>query len=131
MPASKNPRVYPEPFADLVRVAATKPISIPTSGAKEASQLRGHLYGYFGALKAATHQKDCDPETRELHLMAEKVQIVLGDNNTVVARPRDMDPRAKLVTEALRAQTNLPLPASDALQPSADLAALATKSKEE
>jgi hypothetical protein len=129
VPASKNYLTYPEAFHDLIRVAVTKPIKIPNANGPAANKLRGHIYGFIGALKKAAHEKDTPQEIRELYNMSTKVKLTVDGENFLIAFPRDQDPVAMAITQALREQSDIPLPATDAFKPSDDLTAFAVEAQ--
>jgi len=125
MPKSKNHRTYPEAFALLIREAVSRRVEIPNLTAKAAEKLRGHIYGYFGALKVACDQKDCEPDVRELKNMSEKIKLTIEDT-TLVALPRDEDPMAKQILQAIVKSS--PAPAGPGISPSSDLVRIAKSS---
>jgi len=128
MPKSKNHRTYPEAFGLLIKEAAIKRVEIACDTPKAAEKLRGYIYGYFGALKVATDEKDCDPDTRQLKHMSEKVKLTV-EGSTLVAIPRDEDPMARQILDALNKAALAPSSTTGAVTgPSADLVRIAKDS---
>lgn len=129
MPKSKNYLTYPEPFHDLIRQAVVREVRVPCDSANQARTLRGHLYGFFGALKKGVAEKDCPQDIRELYNMTTKVTLMC-DEALLIALPRDQSAVAKLVGDALRNQPDAAPTAGGAFQPSPELLEAAKKAEE-
>lgn len=128
MARSKNWMSYPESFIDLVNTACIQPIKITCEDAKAAQSLRGYIYGFFSALEKEVKKPNGDEAARELRAKSCKIKLELN-NEVLTALPRDMDSVAQAVASAIKSQTTNPI-SSDNLQPSAELAALASEAQE-
>jgi hypothetical protein len=136
MSKSKNWRSYPDTFTDLVNNASIQEISIPVEDEAQGKSLRGYIYGFFSALRAAclAPPKDMTQEERDLvgslSRKASKIKLFLDageeGNWRIRAIPRDLDPLARKIATAIREQTDNPLE-TDHFQPPADLAALSNE----
>lgn len=131
MARSKNYLTYPEPFHDFIRVAVAQEVRIPCETETEASKLRGTLYGFFGALEASSKKADTPEDIRDLRRMSTKIKLVV-EGKELVGYPRDMDPQAMRIADALRrAAPGKPMPSTDAFRPSAELLDFAEKARED
>ena len=118
MARSKDWETYPEVFHDLLREACTREIEVKQPSSADARKLMGRLYAFNGALKTAAGDKECDPIARELANICKKVRYRIEGTN-LVAAPRDTDPVAPSILEAL-GQTTRPTTA-EAMKPSSSL----------
>jgi len=127
MARSKDWETYPEIFHDLLREACTREITVKQASSSEARKLMGRLYAFNGSLKAAAADKETPELARELATISKRVRYRI-EGTDLVAAPRDTDPVAPSILEAL-GQTSTPLSATQ-ISPSSLLAGLAKKGDE-
>lgn len=126
MPRSKNWSTYPRAFHDLLESAAVKSVALPCADEAQARSLRAHIYGFFGALEHAIHQRDVEEEARRLRSMSTQVKLRL-EGSTLYAFPADEHPLAQLITKSLGEQTDKPLESAEHQGPSAELLRILNK----
>lgn len=127
MARSKDWETYPEVFHDLLREACTREITVKQPSSAEARKLMGRLYAFNGSLKAAAADREAPDLARELANISKRVRYRIEGTN-LVAAPRDTDPVAPSILEAI-GQASQPTLAAK-MAPSALLAGLAKKGDE-
>lgn len=101
MSYSKDLASYPEEFAALLEVGASRGVSLPLPTPAEAKRLMGRLYAYKGALKKVCHDDpEATEELRTLFRLSQKCQMRC-EGPLLVLRPLDQDPDAALIRAAL------------------------------
>lgn len=103
MPRTRDYRLYPEAFGEVLKAGALAPTRIPFENEVEAKRFMSRMYAYNTSLKVAKLKPPEGYDMVELmalHAAVLKVQYRV-EGSVFLARPQDQDPDVAIIRAAL------------------------------